>query len=476
MGTLTIEHANAMPAPTWHRLHVNDVDIELPSGLTAAQQVEVSCEEGLWGEADAFDRALLSLADPAPMAAQGLRDQPAACAAVPSSVAADDLGDIRDTRAADTGGAPVEPASAPTSAAHQVDDQATLAAAMEDGTAAEGGAASEEGAAMEGLDAPALSAYQLQALENRYLSPADVFTTGMGDEAREYLEFVAGEPVVLATRPDERTCATVRVEGVDGAANAAAVDVVAAPGSSLSLAIALDSPAPGAGVVGVRLRVFAGADARVDVAVTQTLDDGWIALDDAGIVLDERARVQVRHTVLGAGRAYTGLDADLRGDDARLDIDTRYLGHASQQRDFNYVAHQRGRRTVCNLDANGVLEGESEKTLRGTIELVHGCKGSVGSEQETVLLADERVANRTVPVILCDEDDVAGNHGATIGHVRPEQLFYLASRGISPDDAERLFITASFEEAAINAPDQRTRASVTRLAAARGIKIEEAVA
>lgn len=186
--------------------------------------------------------------------------------------------------------------------------------------------------------------------------------------------------------------------------------------------------------------------------------------------------MQVRHTVLGAGRAYTGLDADLRGDDARLDIDTRYLGHASQQRDFNYVAHQRGRRTVCNLDANGVLAGESEKTLRGTIELVHGCKGSVGSEQETVLLADERVANRTVPVILCDEDDVAGNHGATIGHVRPEQLFYLASRGISPEDAERLFITASFEEAAINAPDQRTRLSVTRLAAARGIEIEEAVA
>ena len=57
-----------------------------------------------------------------------------------------------------------------------------------------------------------------------------------------------------------------------------------------------------------------------------------------------------------------------------------------------------------------------------------------------------------------------------------EQLFYLASRGISPDDAERLFITASFEEAAINAPDQRTRASVTRLAVARGIEIEEAVA
>ena len=471
-----IEHANAMPAPTWHRLRLNDVDIELPDDLAFARQVEVQCAEGLLGDAAAFDRALPSMADPLPVAAA-------------PSAAAGDLGEQPAMRAADQGLSPVEPASVPTSAAHQVNDPASLSAAMESGGSAAHQvdnpaappAAMEDGAtAMKGgaaaLEEPAFSFYQQQALEARYLAPADVFATGMGDEAREYLEFAAGEPIVLATRPGERTCATVHVEGVDGAVNAAAIDVVAAPGSSLALAIALDSPAPGAGVVGTRLRVFASADARVDIVSTQTLDDSWTALDDAGIVLDERARVQLRQTVLGAGRSYTGLDADVRGDDARLDIDTRYLGHAAQQRDFNYVAHQRGRRTVCNLDANGVLAGESEKTLRGTIELVHGCKGSVGSEQETVLLADERVANRTVPVILCDEDDVAGNHGATIGHVAPKQLFYLASRGISPDDAERLFIAAAFEEAAIGAPDERTRAAVARLAAARGIALEEAVA
>ena len=76
----------------------------------------------------------------------------------------------------------------------------------------------------------ALSLYQQQALENRYLSPGDVFATGMGDEAREYLEFVAGEPIVFATRPGERTCAAVRVEGVDGAAVEAAKDALMAGG------------------------------------------------------------------------------------------------------------------------------------------------------------------------------------------------------------------------------------------------------
>ncbi len=451
METLTIEHANALPAPTWHRLGMNDVDIELPA-LEAAQSVEVQAEEGLRGEAGAFEEALAAIpfspfmATTPFMAAGGPGDQPV-------------------ERAADSGVSSVEPTSLPTSAAHQVDDQESPTAAIGEGAAIGQGAA---------IDEQALSAFQVEAFESRYLSAADVFSTGMGPEASEYLEYMAGEPIVFATRPGERTCATVRIEGVDGAANAAAIDVVAAPGSFLSLAIGLDSPVQGAGVVGTRLRVFAGADARVDVVSTQTLDDSWIVLDDAGIVLDERARVQLRHTVLGAGRAYTGLAADLRGDDARLDIDTRYLGHAHETRDFNYVAHQRGRRTVCNLDANGVLAGESVKTLRGTIELVHGCKGSEGSEQETVLLADERVVNRTVPVILCDEDDVAGNHGATIGHVAPKQLFYLASRGISPDDAERLFITATFEEAALTAPDPRTRAAVGRLAAQRGVRIEEA--
>ncbi|MFR7797344.1 MAG: SufB/SufD family protein [Collinsella sp.] len=107
-----------------------------------------------------------------------------------------------------------------------------------------------------------------------------------------------------------------------------------------------------------------------------------------------------------------------------MTIDTDYLGSREQVRDFNYELRHRGRKTECEIDANGVLTGTSKKVYRGTIDLVHGCKGATGTERETVLLANKGVDNKTVPVILCDEDDVAGNHGATIGHVRDEQLFY----------------------------------------------------
>ena len=420
MGADVLNNVNAMPAPTWHRLDMNETAVELPEGLSFAAQVEVEAAAELIGETGAFDAAVAALQERVDAAR----------------------------------------------AAGPADTRAILKAVDPDVDPAD-------------LDIPALSTYEHKAVRQEMANNvAEAFECGMGEQATAWLAEAAGKgaATVFAPTAGKRGQATVRIAGVDGAANVAAIDVVAPAGAAFDLTVSLDSPAAGSGVVGVVLRVFAGENTHVNVTSVHTLDETWMALDDTGIICDEGAFVTVRHRMLGAGKSYTGLATDLRGDLSRVDVDTRYLGHAAQQRDFNYVAHQRGRRTVCNLDANGVLAGESEQTLRGTLELAHGCKGSIGSEQETVLLADERVANRTVPVILCDEDDVAGNHGATIGHVAPKQLFYLASRGISPDDAERLFIAAAFEEAAIGAPDERTRAAVARLAAARGIALEEAVA
>ena len=88
-----------------------------------------------------------------------------------------------------------------------------------------------------------------------------------------------------------------------------------------------------------------------------------------------------------------------------------------------------------------------------------------------MILGDD-VVNKTMPVILCDEDDVAGNHGATIGSVSPEQLDYLAARGLSRQDAEQLFVRALFEDAIINAPEEIShRVAVERCEAELGAEI-----
>lgn len=405
MPGMTIRHASAMPARTWSWLKMNDVTIQIPDDLERNCQVEIEAGDTL-DNTTSFEGSVAALQERIDSARM---DKPA-------------------------------------------DERATITAA----TGADRGA--------EELDIPALSTYEHRAVLSEIACDiANDFETGVGADMRAYLNFLAGGTAVLATEEGEEAEATIRVTTHEGEASGASIDIVAAPNSTFSIALSLDSAADAPAFMGSTMRVFAGAGARVDITVYLTASDAVTCVEDSGFVLDEGARVNVRHVVLGGGFTATGLAADLRGDRSRIDVDTSYLASGTQQRDFNYIIRHRGRKTVSNMDANGVLTGTSKKCLRGTIDLIHGAKGAEGNERETVLLASKGVDNKTVPNILCDEDDVAGNHGATIGHVRPDQLFYAACRGLSQEQTEALFLSAKLEDAALQAPNDAVRANVVRL-------------
>lgn len=405
MPGMTIRHASGMPAPTWSWLKMNDVTIQIPDDLERNCQVEIEAGDTL-DNTTSFEGSVAALQERIDSART---DKPA-------------------------------------------DERAMITAA----TGADRGA--------EELDIPALSSYEHRAVLSEVACDiANDFETGVGADMRAYLNFLAGGTAVLATEEGEEAEATIRVTTHEGEASGASIDIVAAPNSTFSIALSLDSDADAPAFMGSTMRVFAGAGARVDITVYLTASDAVTCVEDSGFVLDEGARVNVRHVVLGGGFTATGLAADLRGDRSRIDVDTSYLASGTQQRDFNYIIRHRGRKTVSNMDASGVLTGTSKKCLRGTIDLIHGAKGAEGNERETVLLASKGVDNKTVPNILCDEDDVAGNHGATIGHVRPDQLFYAACRGLSQEQAEALFLSAKLEDAALQAPNDAVRANVVRL-------------
>lgn len=293
----------------------------------------------------------------------------------------------------------------------------------------------------------------------------DAWETGMGSAACEWLVGAATRKlaVVVPEGHVEAQQLVVRVHAQDGAAAVAAVDVVLEAGAQLSLALHIDSPAAGNGVAGSTVRIFVGQGAQLNLTTMQTLDSTWQHFDNVGMYLAEDARVVAKQTVLGAAESYTGFAANLAGRESEAVVDTRYLGHGASVTDFNYIMRQRGAQSSCTLTANGVLMDSAQKVLRGTIDLIHGAKGAIGQENETVLLVNEDVRNKTIPIILCDEDDVQGAHGATIGHVNPEQLGYMQTRGLTQQQVEDLFAVATFDYAAAHAFDEAARAGVERL-------------
>ena len=67
------------------------------------------------------------------------------------------------------------------------------------------------------------------------------------------------------------------------------------------------------------------------------------------------------------------------------------------------------------------------------------------------------VRNSSVPVILCAEEDVDGRHGATIGQLSEEMLFYMSSRGIAEEEARRMIVQARLKSIAREIPESRLR-------------------
>ena len=121
--------------------------------------------------------------------------------------------------------------------------------------------------------------------------------------------------------------------------------------------------------------------------------------------------------------------------------------------DINYVADQRGKKTDVLMNVKGVLMDKAVKTYRGTLDFKSGSSGSVGDEQEDTLLLSPDVVNRSMPVILCQEEDVEGRHGATIGQLGEDLLFYINSRGIDEKEAKRLMVRAKLDSVARLIPD-----------------------
>ena len=265
------------------------------------------------------------------------------------------------------------------------------------------------------------------------------------------------EPIVVSVSADEGGVADTGVMVREGAE---CTIVVAASGAGKE------------GTSASLLRVIAGARSRVSIVEVLGVGEGQQHLESVGISAGDDARVEVRQYALGGGTVALGLACDLAGDRSRIDLLTRYHARGTEALDMNHIVRQRGRNTRAEVHESGALDDAARKSLRATIDLVHGARGSKGNEAESVLVLGDDVVNKTMPVILCDEDDVAGNHGATIGSVSPEQIGYLMDRGLSRREAEQLFVRAIFEDAIMHAPEAASHtAAVARAEAVLGADV-----
>ena len=196
------------------------------------------------------------------------------------------------------------------------------------------------------------------------------------------------------------------------------------------------------GLVNVLFYVEAGENAKVTVSKVQ-IHGSRVRHIDQRYTRDGRgSKVKFVSAEVGGKESLVYVRTDLDHDESDFKSQTMYLGSEKQLFDFSYWVPTQGVKTNTDILTTGALMGTSRKYFRGTIDFLRGGKKAVGNEEDTCLLLNKGVHSISVPLLLCKEDDVVGNHAASSGQVDPDMLFYLMSRGLSENGA-RLVIVES---------------------------------
>ena len=120
----------------------------------------------------------------------------------------------------------------------------------------------------------------------------------------------------------------------------------------------------------------------------------------------------------------------------------------------------RGKASNVNIDAQGALTGNARKHFKGSIDFKTGCKKAVGDENESCMLLSDKAKSLSLPMLLCSEEDVIGNHSTGSGKADKKELFYLQSRGFSEKEALKLLVRAKFNTILNNIKDKAIFAMV----------------
>ena len=156
--------------------------------------------------------------------------------------------------------------------------------------------------------------------------------------------------------------------------------------------------------------------------------------------LGKAAKTDVVSAELGGKQVIVHSRGTLNGDEAVLTERTVYTGTGKQHLDLFYHIDHWGKKTASLIDGKGALAGEAKKIFRSTLDFHRGCAGSAGEEGDYAVQLSPKAKNISLPLLLCTEDNVAGNHATSAGQVSEEDVYYLMSRGFSWEEARRIIV------------------------------------
>jgi Fe-S cluster assembly protein SufD len=194
------------------------------------------------------------------------------------------------------------------------------------------------------------------------------------------------------------------------------------------------------GVVNVVTELIVGQNAHLRYVCGQGLSEkSWIfGAQRAEVGRD--ASLDWVALGFGTGGGHVRMETRLAGEGADARVTGAYASHGRQHIDFDTTQEHAAPNTTSDLAFRGVLQGRSSAVWKGNIIVDPDAQKTDAFQESRNLLISKRAHADAIPGLEIQANDVRCTHAAAIAQVDPEQLFYLRSHGLRPDEAKRLVI------------------------------------
>ncbi len=160
--------------------------------------------------------------------------------------------------------------------------------------------------------------------------------------------------------------------------------------------------------------------------------------------LKEHATLQWIDCQLGGAVNLVEASTVLTGEHSSVQNYNLFFGEKKQRFDVLVKAIHAGRATTSNLLSRAALNDHSKAIYRGLVRIETSAPQSEGYQKADMLLLGEHAQADPIPELEINNHDVKCTHGATVGKVNEENLFYLMSRGLTQDEATRAIVEGFF--------------------------------
>jgi Fe-S cluster assembly protein SufD len=184
---------------------------------------------------------------------------------------------------------------------------------------------------------------------------------------------------------------------------------------------------------------------RIEIAAQQKLQQIWMSSDEpvqvrrAEIVIGEGA--SARLFLLNSAREYGRVELDVSlGDDAEFELFGANIGGGSSNLEIVTTVRHVGERGRSRQTVRSVLGGKAVGTYLGKVEVARDAQKTDAEQSVKAMLLDRGATANCKPELEIFADDVKCAHGASVGELDADQLFYAMSRGLDPATARALLL------------------------------------